>query len=129
MRRILTVIAVVSMLALATPATAWAQTNSPAGNQPSQSPPDTSAGGTSNQSGAGSNAGSDDATGNRTTPGGAGATGGGAATEKEPESEGGAGTPLVAFLVVLAAVGLVAAIAITRRSRGADRRLESAGRA
>jgi hypothetical protein len=51
MRRILTVIAVVSMLALATPATAWAQTNSPAGNQPSQSPPDTSAGGTSNQSG------------------------------------------------------------------------------
>ena len=126
MRRTLTLIAIVSALALVAPTAAWAQTNSPAGNQPSDSPPDSSAGGPSNQSGA--NTGSDDVSGNRTTGGGAGATGGGAATETERKDSGGAGKALVGFLVVLAIVGAIAFLFITRRNRGAERRLESAGK-
>ncbi len=122
MRRTLTLVAIISALALATPAAVWAQTNSPAGNQPSDSAPNTSAGGPTG----GANTGGDDVSGNRTQPGGAGATGGGAATEKQPESGGGAGKALVGFLVVLAAVGLIAAISIGRRNRRADQRLESA---
>ena len=129
MRRPFTVLAILSALALAAPTAVWAQPNSPAGNQPSDSPPDTGAGGPSNQSGV--NAGSDDVTGNRTTPGGAGATGGGAATETEPAGGGGggAGKALVGVLVVLAIVGLVALVSITRRNRGAEQRLEAAGKA
>lgn len=126
MRRTLTTIAILSALTLVAPATAWAQTNSPAGNQPSESTPDTNAGGPSNQSGV--NTGSDDVSGNRTTGGGAGATGGGAATEKQPEGSGGASKALVTFLVVLGIVGAIAAVAITRRNRGAEERLESAAR-
>ena len=128
MRKTLTLLAMVPVLVLAATAPAWAQTNSPAGNQPSASTPDTSAGGPSNQSGA--NTGSDDVTGNRTTGGGAGATGGGAAAETEGSGGGGgAGKMLVAFLVVLAIAGALAMISITRRNRGAEERLESAGKA
>ena len=125
MRRTLTLVAIVSALVLATPA-AWAQTNSPAGGQPSESVRDTSAGGPSNRSGV--NAGGDDVSGNRTTSGGAGATGGGAATEKQPEGGGGASKALIAFLVVLAIAGAAALVSITRRNRGAEQRLESADR-
>ena len=127
MRRTLTLLAILSALALAAPSAALAQSNSPAGNQPSDSPPDTNAGGPSNRSGV--NAGSDDVSGNRTTGGGAGATGGGAATETEPKGSGGAGKALIGFLVVLAIAGAVALVSITRRNRGAERRLESAGQA
>ena len=128
MRKTLTLLAMVPMLVLAGSAPGWAQTNSPAGNQPSASTPDTTAGGPSNRSGV--NAGSDDVSGNRTTGGGAGATGGGAATETESSGGGGGtGKALVAFLVALAIAGVVALISITRRNKGADDRLESAGRA
>ena len=126
MRRTLTTIAILSVLTLAAPASAWAQTNSPAGNQPSESTPNTSAGGPSNQSG--SNTGGDDVSGNRTTGGGAGATGGGAAAEKQPEGSGGVNKALVAFLVVLGIVGAIAALSITRRNRSAEQQLESAGK-
>ena len=125
MRRTLTLIAVVSSLALAA-APAWAQTNSPAGNQPSQSVPDTQAGGPTG----GANAGGDDISGNRTQPGGAGATGGGAATETKPDGGGGgAGKAVVGLLVVLAIAGAVALVSISRRKRGADQQLEATGKA
>jgi len=123
MRRTLTLLAILSALALATP-TAWAQTNSPAGNQPSESVPGTSAGGPTG----GASTGGDDTSGNRTQPGGAGATGSGAATEKQPQGGGGASKALIGFLVVLAIVGAIALVSITRRNRGAEQRLESAGK-
>ena len=125
MRRTLTIIALVSSMALAASTPGWAQSNSPAGNQPSQSVPDTQSGGPSG----GANSGGDDTAGNRTQPGGAGATGGGAATEKAPDGGGGAGKALVGLLVVLAIGGAIALVSISRRKRGADQQLDSAGKA
>lgn len=92
----------VAMLSVAGPV--HAQTNSPAGGQPTGSAP--AQGGTSNE--AGTNAGGDSQAGNRTTPGGGGATGGGSsgAGDSDTADGGNAGVIVgVVGLLVVAAIG------------------------
>ncbi len=105
------------VLALAGPA-AHAQTNSPGGGQPADSPPGPSQGGVSNQGG--TNIGGDDQVGNRTTPGQGGATGGGAGAP-EGDDGGGGGSSMIAFVVVTVLVLIGAGIFVSSRQRRLER--------
>jgi hypothetical protein len=105
-------------LALVVAGPASAQTNSPAGNQPTGQTP--SQGGTNSQAPA--NAGGD--TGNRTTPGNGGATGGGSSGAGQQDTGGGGSAGIVIGVVALLAV-IGVAVAITTRHRRVMDEVES----